>query len=60
MSKPFIDEEKYVVSGELLNKNYEFVRQLHDYCDCYRVGAVTELGDNAVRIEANAQRIVEP
>tara|TARA_Y100001973_G_C5175332_1_gene321543 strand:+ start:1405 stop:1593 length:189 start_codon:yes stop_codon:yes gene_type:complete len=62
MSKPFIDGHKYLVTGELLNKNYELIRELLDIRDPFYkgTGVQVELATNVLRIEANAQRILEP
>ena len=57
VSKPFIDEEMYLVSGELLNEKYKFIIQLHDKDKSE--SALIGLSGNIVRIEANAQRMDE-
>ena len=55
ISKPFIDGEMYLVSGELLNEKYEFIRQLHDRDKSE--SALIGLSGNIVKIEANAERM---
>tara|TARA_R100000152_G_scaffold16710_1_gene8238 strand:- start:10474 stop:10680 length:207 start_codon:yes stop_codon:yes gene_type:complete len=68
MSKPFIDGHKYLVTGELLNKNYELIRDLLDMREPYHTkrrqrgtdDIRIELAVNVVRIEDEAQRILEP
>lgn len=57
VSKPFIDKEMYLVSGELLNEKYKFIIQLHDKDKSE--SALIGLSGNIVRIEANAQRMDE-